>query len=188
MTKLQFLLALNNKLSGLPRDEVEERLNFYSEMIEDRIEEGLSEEEAVAAVGTVEEIAAQITSEIPLTRILKEKIKPKKKLKGWEITLLVVGSPLWLSLLITVFAVMFSVFVSLWAVFTSLVVSAFAVTVFGIVFCVGGNAYVGVAAIAAGLVCAGLSILLFFGSKATTKGMVWLTKKMILSVKKEAAV
>ena len=53
MTKLQFLLALHDKLTGLPRDEVEERLNFYSEMIEDRMEDGLSEEEAVAAIGSV---------------------------------------------------------------------------------------------------------------------------------------
>ena len=53
MTKLQFLLALHDKLAGLPQNEVEERLNFYSEMIEDRMEEGLSEEEAVLAAGDV---------------------------------------------------------------------------------------------------------------------------------------
>jgi uncharacterized membrane protein len=41
MTKLQFLMALHEKMSGLPREEVEERLEFYSEMIEDRMEEGL---------------------------------------------------------------------------------------------------------------------------------------------------
>lgn len=78
MTKLQFLLSLHNKLSGLPQNEIEERLNFYSEMIEDRIEDGLSEEEAVSEIGTVDEIAEQIVSDIPLTKIVKEKIKPKR--------------------------------------------------------------------------------------------------------------
>ena len=73
MTKLQFLLALHDKLAGLPRNEVEERLNFYSEMIEDRMEDGLSEEEAVAAVGSIDEIAEQITADIPLIKIVKEK-------------------------------------------------------------------------------------------------------------------
>ena len=63
MTKLKFLLALNERLSSLPRTEVEERLGFYSEMIEDRMEEGLSEEESVACIGSVDEIAAQILSE-----------------------------------------------------------------------------------------------------------------------------
>ena len=50
MTKMQFLLSLHDKLTGLPRDEVEQRLNFYSEMIEDRMEEGLSEEEQYASL------------------------------------------------------------------------------------------------------------------------------------------
>ena len=58
MTKIEFLLALSERLSGLPKEEKLERLNFYSEMIEDRIEEGLSEEEAVAAVGTIDELIA----------------------------------------------------------------------------------------------------------------------------------
>ena len=56
MTKLEFLSALGKGLSGLPQDEVEERLNFYSEMIDDRMEEGLPEEEAVAQIGAVDEI------------------------------------------------------------------------------------------------------------------------------------
>ena len=54
MTKIKFLIELHNRLSGLPKDDVEERLSFYSEMIEDRIEDGLSEEEAVEAVATEE--------------------------------------------------------------------------------------------------------------------------------------
>ena len=111
MTKLEFLLSLNEKLSGLPMAEVKERLNFYIEMIEDRIEEGLSEEEAVSAVGSVEQIAEQIISEIPLTKIATEKIKPKRQLKGWEICLLILGAPLWLSLVIGAVSVLFSLYV-----------------------------------------------------------------------------
>ena len=98
MTKLNFILALNDKLSDLPKQEVEERLNFYAEMIEDRIEDGLSEEEAVAAVGTVDEIAKHIIKDIPLTKIAIEKIKPKRRLKTWEIVLLIAGAPLWIRL------------------------------------------------------------------------------------------
>ena len=52
---------LREELMGLPQDEIEERLDFYSEMIEDRMEEGLSEEVAVAEIGIPAEIAAQIT-------------------------------------------------------------------------------------------------------------------------------
>ena len=65
MTKLEFILALNEKLSAYPKAEVQQRLSFYSEMIEDRMEDGLSEEEAVAAVGDVAHIAAEIAAELP---------------------------------------------------------------------------------------------------------------------------
>ena len=45
MTKNEFISRLRARLSGLPKDEIRERLAFYGEMIDDRIEEGLSEEE-----------------------------------------------------------------------------------------------------------------------------------------------
>ena len=45
MRKQEFLAQLRKALSGLPQDEIEERLTFYGEMIDDRMEEGLSEEE-----------------------------------------------------------------------------------------------------------------------------------------------
>lgn len=190
MTKLKFLLSLHEKLSGLPQDEVEERLNFYSEMIEDRMEEGLSEEEAVSAVGSVEEIAAQIATDIPPTKIAKEKIKPKRKLKAWEITLLAIGSPLWFSLLIAGLAVIFSLYAALWAVIVGFW-AVFASTVgcaisgiAGIGFALGGNTLTGIAIIGAGIVCSGLSIFLFFGCKAATMGAVQFTKTILIGIKK----
>ena len=110
MTKLEFILALNERLKHLPQDEVKERISFYSEMIEDRMEEGLSEEDAVAAVGSIDEIAAQTKPEkAPASK------KQKRRLKAWEIVLLSLGSPIWLSLLIAAFAVALSLFVVLWA-------------------------------------------------------------------------
>lgn len=88
MTKLKFLLSLHDRLSGLPKNDVEERLSFFSEMIEDRMEEGLSEEEAVSAVGTVDQIAAQIVADIALAGNAKEKTKPHR---AWEIVFLALG-------------------------------------------------------------------------------------------------
>lgn len=191
MTKLQFLLSLHNKLSGLPQNEIEERLNFYSEMIEDRIEDGLSEEEAVSEIGTVDEIAEQIVSDIPLTKIAKEKIKPKRRIKAWEVILLILGAPLWLSILIAIFAVIFSLYLSLWAVIISLWASFVAVIgsalggiMGGIVLGIYNNTLTGVALMSAGLVCIGLAIFFFFGCKAVTKGIMFLSKKSILLLKK----
>lgn len=56
MNKQEFLMRLREGLSGLPENDIEERLIFYSEMIDDRKEEGLSEEEAVREIGNIDEI------------------------------------------------------------------------------------------------------------------------------------
>ena len=190
MTKLNFLLSLNEKLAGLPKNEIEEHLNFYVEMIEDRIEDGMPEEEAVAAAGTVDEIAEEIIADIPLFKIAKEKIKPKRKLKALEIVLIAVGSPIWVPLAIAAAAVGIALYISLWAVIVSLW-AAFGSFVGGAIGGVAAGADLlsggelsGVCMIGASLVLAGLAILSFIGCKAATRGVVVLTKKMALGIKK----
>ena len=53
----------------------------------------------------------------------------------------------------------------------------------GVIFCCEGRCTPGVVMIAAGLVCAGLAVFLFYGCKAATKGMLWLTKKILWAIK-----
>ena len=190
MCKQAFLDELREHLTGLPQEDIEERLGFYAEMIEDRVEDGLTEEEAVAAIGSVEEVFAQIIEETPFTTLIKERIRPKRKLAAWEIVLLAVGSPIWLALLIAAFAVVLSLYVvlwsvvaSLWSVFAALAASALGVLVGGVVFLCYNYTPAGLVCIAASLVCAGLSIFAFYGCKAATKGGGWLTKKMALFIK-----
>ena len=190
MDKIEFLLSLEKALSGLPREELNEHIDFYNEIIEDKIEEGLSEEEAVSEIGPVEEIVSQVISETSLTKLVKGKIKPKRKLKAWEIILLALASPAWLSLLIAAFAVILSVYItvwavviSLWAVFVSLIGCAFGCVASGVVFACNGNIPTGIAAIGTAFVCAGLSIFMFFVCRIATKGVGLLTKKTIIGIK-----
>ena len=65
MTKQEFLAQLQSGLLGLTESDAQERLTFYSEMIDDRMEEGLSEQDAVAQIGEIDEIVASILAEIP---------------------------------------------------------------------------------------------------------------------------
>lgn len=190
MSKQEFLSQLYKGLSGLPKDDIEERVTFYKEMIEDRIEDGLSEEEAVNGIGNIDEIISQIVSDIPLTNLIKEKVIPKKRLKAWEIILLVLGSPIWLSVLIAVIAVFFSLYVvlwsvivSLWSVFVSMIACALGFVASGIGFTCGGYVLSGVAMMGVGVMCAGLSIFVFYGCKALTKGIVIFTKKLTVWTK-----
>lgn len=191
MSKQEFLDKLRAELAGLPKEDIEERLNFYSEMIDDRIEDGQTEQEAIRDIGSVAGITEQIISDIPLAKIAKERIKPKRRLKAWEIVLLVLGSPIWLSLAVAAFAVLLSVYVVLWSVvvsvwsaFGSLVACAFGGVVAGAIFAVTNNALTGIALIGASLVCAGVAIFMFFACKAATKGIILLTKKIALGIKK----
>ncbi len=190
MSKQEFLAELKARLSGLPQSDIEERLIFFGEMIDDRIEEGLSEEEAVSEIGTVDEVVSQIVAETPLTKLVKERVKPKRTLRAWEIVLLVLGSPIWLSVLIAALAVIFAVYVviwvliiSLWAIDLSLAVCSIGGVVSSAAFVLQGNALTGVAVLGTGIFCAGLTVFLLFGCKAATKGALLLTKNIALGLK-----
>lgn len=185
MNKREFLARLRNGLSGMPQEDVEERLLFYSEMIDDRMEEGLSEAEAVAAIGTVNDVVSQILMDTPLTKLVKGKIKPERSMRSWEIVLLALGLPVWLPLLIAAFAVILAACIVVWAVVISLwavEASLWAGTLGGVIsaFTIRGNGTRGIVMFSASLCCAGLSIFLFFGCKAVTRGIFQLTKRAAL--------
>ena len=78
MNKQEFLAQLREGLNGLPQEDIDERIAFYGEMIDDRLEDGLTEEEAVEAIGTTDEVVAQIIADTPLTKLVKERVKPKR--------------------------------------------------------------------------------------------------------------
>ncbi len=189
MTKQEFIAALRAALSDIPERDAEDQIGFYSEMIDDRMEEGLTEEEAIFDVGSIEEIVSQIVSNCSLA--VKDEGEAKRKLRAWEIVLLVLGSPIWISLLISAIAVAFSLYVtlwsliiSLWAVEVSLFVAALGAVVTGVFFSFNENIVAGIAMIGAGIFCVGLSIFLSFASRAVTKATVVLTKKIIFNIKK----
>ena len=191
MSKQEFLDELAKGLSGAPKAEKAGRLAFYSEMIDDYIEEGLTEEEAVAKIGSVDEVVTECIADIPLTKLFKEKWKCKGSLNGWQIALIAVGIPIGFSLIASAFAVLFSLYVSLWAVvvslwagFGALVGCGFGGVLGSLLFICTGNAVAGFAVFGGALACLGLAIFAFYGCKSVTKGSVWLTKKMVVAIKK----
>ena len=200
MTKHEFLSALRGRLSGLPAEDVDATVAYYREMIEDRMEDGLTEEEAVAALGPLEDVLASVLSDLPPVR--SERAAPnqaKRSGSGWIVLLLVLGAPIWLSLLIAAAAVALSVCVALGAVVLSLyaVLVAFAAVaasgvaaVFPLAF--SGDLAQGLLLLGTGLVFAGLAILWFFPCKLFAKGVLFLVKAPFLwwkrrSSRKEAA-
>ena len=78
MTKNEFTAQIYSRLKGMPEEDLARSLDYYSEMIDDRIEEGVTEEDAILEIGSVDEIASAVVADIPLSKIAKERIKPKK--------------------------------------------------------------------------------------------------------------
>ena len=189
MNKEQFLIDLAAALAGLPEDDIEKSLEYYSEIIDDRVEDGLSEEEAVADLGPIEEIRAQIIKDTPLPKLIKERVKSKRSLNGLEITLLIVGFPIWFPLLAAAASVVFSVYVTLWsliivlfAVEISFAACAFSGIVAAPLFFSLGNIPSALFLLGCGLFLAGLSVLWVFVCKWGVRGILWLTRVFFKSL------
>lgn len=191
MNKNDFTEKLRKKLSSLPEKERNESINFYSEMIDDLIEDGLTEEEALLKIGTPQEVAYEIIKNIPLSKIINQKIKPLKPKSTQGVLLIALGSPLWLPLLIVGVAVVFSLYASLWvvvisfyAVFLTFALCSPASTVLGIIYIFNGSPIAGLSVISASFIVAGLAIFTFYLCKYLTICNVKIAKTIILAIKK----
>lgn len=191
MNKQEFLQTIALKLHGLPQSDINKSIDYYEEMIDDRIEEGLSEELAVEDLGSIDEIVAQILIDTPLPKLVKSRVKAKSELKGWQILLIILGAPMWIPLLFSAAIVILSIYIVLWSVVVSLyavnfsvaAVAVAALAVFG-VFIFTGNYSQAIFIFGASLVCIGIAILLFLLFKEITKAIILFTKIILRAIKK----
>ena len=187
MNRQEFIYELRKKMSRLSEAEVEERICFYEEMISDRMEDGLSEEEAIDTIKAIE-----ISNNVPLyeqkSHLTINKTKQNDYRRRKKIIILSSTAIIWAPILIvlaasafaiavSLYATLWSVVASIWAVFGAFTVSAPAAALIGTLNIFSGNILFGIAIIGGGMVCAGLAIFTFFGALYTTKGSAILTKK-----------
>ena len=71
MTRVEFLTELDRRLSALTKEQADEYLAYYAEILADRMEDGMSEDEAVASLESPSVIAGRILGTVYTT--------PKKK-------------------------------------------------------------------------------------------------------------
>lgn len=177
MTEREFLTNLRSQLSGLPDDQIEEALAFYAEAVADRMDDGMTEREAVDALGDPGSAAESILRGLPLVpRTIARTRGRGTLLLG---VLAIIGSPIWLSLGVAFLAIVAAGYIVLW----SLALCAWIVTaaLFGIVPLLGvlsldgliiGNLPYAVVSIGFALLAAGIA--LFAGLIA------WEVSKLIL--------
>ena len=190
MNKTEYLDTLCKKLDGLPREDVLHAVSYYAEMIDDRIEDGMDEREAVADIVSPEVAAAETLRAIPLHKLFIARVKPKRALRAWEILFLVLGSPIWLSLLLAavavvlgVYAVLWSLILCLYAVELSLMAAGVAGAFLFVFYLAGQSLPAALFVLGTGLISAGLVFPMHVASAKATKGMVWLSKRLFLGMK-----
>ena len=190
MDKLDFLMALEEALSQLPEEDRQSSAEYYAELIADRMEDGMSETEAVASLGPVEKIAQQILMDMPLGKLVKSKIKPQRRLRTGEILLLILGFPVWFPVLVSVLAVIFSVYACLWsgvvslyAAFVALAGSAVGVVLGGVVLCIFSGIPQGLFCLGCGLICGAIALFFLPVCNLTAKGVIWIGKKLLQWIK-----
>jgi len=196
MTKQQFLKELRTRLSDLPYSDQRRSLDYYSEMIDDRIEDGLSEADAVKRVGTPAMAAAQILSDMPITTLARARVNTSRS--ALATALIIIGSPIWISLLavafsllVTAFAVLFtflalfvSLIVTLWAVEFSFTVGALGGIAGGVLaFLIENNIMLGLLLCGAGLLLFGLAVFGYYAAIHGTKGLICLCGYIIKAYK-----
>ena len=128
MNKTQFCALLGNKLKPyLSPKEMYKTLNFFEEMIDDRIDEGLSEEEAVSQLGDINIIVDQILDE---HNIGKKQTKLVWRFIPRELGFIniVLLFPAW----ITIFSLVASLFIVILSIIFSIVLTIIAIFIGGI--------------------------------------------------------
>ena len=196
MNKKQFCTFLENELRlYLSSKEVYKTLNFFKEMIDDRVDEGLSEEEAVAQLGNIDDIVGQILDEHNIKKRQKKlvwRFIPQKTPSAANIIIAILLFPIW----ITIFSLVASFFIAFVSLIFSLVVSVIAFFVGGIALILKAPFYLiyekniaycldtlGFGFIITGIGLIGIYCLLKSYKKARKNG--WSLKKMFVKVFKK---
>ncbi len=191
MTKQQFLNAVEARLAGLSPSDIQKSLDYYNEMIDDRIEDGISEDDAVTAMGDPAEAARQILSELSLPKLIRAKNRTRRKLAAWELILLILGSPLWITLLAAAFVVVLAAYIVIWSLLLAVWVVDFVFAVVGIALLpssiftmLSGGVVSLLLFLGAGCLLIGLAIMLFFGALPLSRLAIRASRGILMGIKK----
>lgn len=182
MTKNQFFKILSSKLSAYPQNEIDKSIAYYNEIISDEMEDGMSEEEAVRALGSIDEIVKEIMLDMPLPTLVKSKFGKSKENsfhKGIWIALIILGAPMWIPLLAAAAIVVLAVYITIWSGIVALYAFELSFGILAISGIVGGLVLSFASSVPTGLCLIGIALvsaafaLLFF------KPLLFISKKLI---------
>lgn len=180
---------------GLSQQEFAQKLSVVRQTVS-KWEKGLSLPDSDMLIKIAEVLGTSVSSLLEEEKPEGNIVTPSKedavrRVGVLEIVLLVLGSPLWISLLIvaisiilSLYAVLWSLVISVWSVFGAFVSCGCGFTTGGLIIAITQNTVSGIALFGAGLLLLGLSIFTFLGALAATKGATWLSKLPFILIKK----
>lgn len=112
MNKQEYISRLNELLACLPADHRLESISFYEEMIDDRMEDGMTEEQAVAALDAPGIAAEKILDDLPAVPRVVVKTRRKSRALLWGAA--IIGSPLWVALTLAFAAAVLGIYFCIW--------------------------------------------------------------------------
>ncbi|MGL4990354.1 MAG: DUF1700 domain-containing protein [Sarcina sp.] len=179
MNKADFLYTLNKLLIPLEQNEKNKFLEYYEEIIEDYKEAGLSEDEIFKKLDTPKNIAKNILKEHDVIDL-----KMPSNNKILNIILLILGFPLWGSLLLAAVLFLFSFYIIIWCFpfitgVTS--ISLFAASIFSLIgtpFMMIDTLSIGVVQLGVSIACLGFAILSGFITLPMCKYLINFTKQV----------
>ncbi len=148
-----------------------------------------TEEVLTFPIEDVSVIAERILQDTSIITLVKTTVKPKKGWTATAVVLAIIGSPIWISLLVALAAVAIAVVAALWAVVIAIIAAVVAIVVTGLLlliapfFMIGAGLPVMLMCFAGGLGIIGIALLGFVGVKYLIRGISALCKAMGRGVK-----
>ncbi|MDH6364624.1 putative membrane protein [Enterococcus sp. PF1-24] len=184
MDRIDFIKALADELAyEVKPSEIHQLINYYDEIIQDLMEDGYSEKEAVAKLGSPKKLAKEAAG------IQEVEIDIPRRMSTWVLVLLVIGFPIWGSLLIAFVAVIASFYLVLWCIPFSTGLTGVVCTICGAAAAVlspllmADTLYLGTMQLGAGAAFFGIGILLLILTFSISGSFLRITKKTFAGLK-----
>jgi uncharacterized membrane protein len=179
VNKAEFLKSLEADLQKMNAAEKKKYIIYYDEMISDYVENGVAEEEAVNKIGSPAKIAEELLEDYDCVKLNL----PSTGSKVLNITLTIIGFPLWGSVLLSIALFVLSIYIMIWCVPFSAAagcVGIFTAAIVGIIgspFVMANSVSVGIMQLGLGIASIGASVLLGIAAIYLSKKFVEVTKK-----------
>lgn len=186
--KEKYLLELENKLYKYGISDHERIIAFYIEAIEDRIDSGMTEEEAINDIGNVDEVMVDIVQDLSLKQAMKVKVnKAKEKTKYY----LAYIAPLMLLYSLCVgscYLVLLVLSLSLYAILFSVTVVGVVGLFYGIIIMISGSVGLGLLVLVSSIVAIIICMFSFHPINLLVKKIIGLFKKLIIKIKSKLVI